>query len=123
MDPENKAAKNKVTICAHEIKTIKEKEKKTFANMFEKVIFLFDKSSKMCNVIITSFFQFAQIDARKAEEALRREKPVEINEWEDGKPSPFEDKNGRKLQEEPEDDFDEEEDEELDSPKALSEEP
>merc|ERR1711860_455276 len=56
LDPENKAAKNKVTICAHEIKTIKEKEKKTFANMFEKVIFLFDKSSKMCNVIITSFF-------------------------------------------------------------------
>jgi len=102
LDPENKAAKNKVTICAHEIKTIKEKEKKTFANMFEK---------------------FAQIDARKAEEALRREKPVEINEWEDGKPSPFEDKNGRKLQEETEDDFDEEEDEELDSPKALSEEP
>ena len=37
MDPENKAAKNKVTICAHEIKSIKEKEKKTFANMFEKV--------------------------------------------------------------------------------------
>ena len=72
--------------------------------------------------------QFAQIDARKAEEALRREKPVEINDWEDGKPSPFieEDKNRRKLQEEPEDDdddFDEEEDEELDSPKALSGEP
>lgn len=106
LDPENKAAKNKVTICAHEIKSIKEKEKKTFANMFEK---------------------FAQIDARKAEEALRREKPVEINDWEDGKPSPFiaEDKNRRKLQEEPEDDddFDEEEDEELDSPKALSGEP
>ena len=73
--------------------------------------------------------QFAQIDARKAEEALRREKPVEINDWEDGKPSPFieEDKNRRKLQEEPEDDDDfEEEDEELDSedsPKALSGEP
>ena len=42
MDPENKAAKNKVTICAHEIKSIKEKEKKTFANMFEKVtIYIF----------------------------------------------------------------------------------
>ena len=71
--------------------------------------------------------QFAQIDARKAEEALRREKPVEINDWEDGKPSLFiqEDKNRRKVQEEPEDDddFDEEEDEELDSPKALSGEP
>ena len=56
-------------------------------------------------------------------ERINNVRQFEINEWEDGKPSPFEDKNGRKLQEEPEDDFDEEEDEELDSPKALSEEP
>jgi hypothetical protein len=27
--------------------------------------------------------QFAKIDAKKAEEAKRREKPVEINEWDD----------------------------------------
>lgn len=46
LDPENKAAKNKVTICAHEIKTIKEKEKKTFANMFEKVIFFLTNRAK-----------------------------------------------------------------------------
>jgi len=106
LDPENKAAKNKVTICVHEIKSIKEKEKKTFANMFEK---------------------FAQIDARKAEEARRREKPVEINDWDDeGKEGPLseEDKNRRNLLEKPdgEDDYDEE-DEELESPKPLSEEP
>ena len=36
-DPENKAAKNKVTVCTHQLKMIKEKEKKTFANMFDKV--------------------------------------------------------------------------------------
>ena len=29
------------------------------------------------------FFQFAKIDAKKAEDARRREKPVEINEWDD----------------------------------------
>ena len=28
-------------------------------------------------------FQFAKIDAKKAEDARRREKPVEINEWDD----------------------------------------
>lgn len=38
LDAENKAAKNKVTICMHQIKINKEKEKKTFANMFDKVI-------------------------------------------------------------------------------------
>ena len=27
------------------------------------------------------FFQFAKIDAKKADEARRREKPLEINEW------------------------------------------
>ena len=30
-----------------------------------------------------SVLQFAKIDAKKAEEARRREKPVEINEWDD----------------------------------------
>ena len=65
--------------------------------------------------------QFAQIDARKAEEARRKEKPVLINEWEDGKPSPLEqEKNLRNLVDDDNDDDFEEDDEELDSPKPLS---
>lgn len=36
LDPENKAAKNKITICQQRIKAQKEKEKRTFANMFDK---------------------------------------------------------------------------------------
>jgi len=36
LDPENKAAKNKITHCQQKIKAQKEKEKKTFANMFDK---------------------------------------------------------------------------------------
>lgn len=60
LDADNKAAKNKVAMCVRNIKANKQKEKKTFANMFDK---------------------FAKIDAKKAEEARRREKPVEINEW------------------------------------------
>merc|ERR1712062_620611 len=55
-------ADNKVAICVAKIKANKKKEKKTFANMFDK---------------------FAKIDAKKAEDARRREKPVEINEWDD----------------------------------------
>ena len=35
------------------------------------------------NEDFTFNFQFAKIDAKKAEEARRREKPVEINEWDD----------------------------------------
>jgi len=62
LDADNKAAKNKVAMCVRQIKANKQKEKKTFANMFDK---------------------FAKIDAKKAEEARRREKPVEINEWDD----------------------------------------
>lgn len=62
LDADNKAAKNKVAMCVRQIKANKQKEKKTFANMFDK---------------------FAKIDAKKAEEAKRREKPVEINEWDD----------------------------------------
>jgi len=36
LDPDNKAAKNKITICQQRIKAQKDKEKKTFANMFDK---------------------------------------------------------------------------------------
>lgn len=36
LDPENKAVKNKLTMCQQRIKAQKEKEKKTFANMFDK---------------------------------------------------------------------------------------
>merc|ERR1712107_382656 len=59
-DPENKAAKNKVTVCSHQLKMIKEKEKKTFANMFDK---------------------FARIDAMKEEEARKNQLPLKIDEW------------------------------------------
>lgn len=60
LDPSNKAAKNKVTLCAMEIKKQKDKEKKTFANMFDK---------------------FAQIDAKKEEDEKKRQKPLEISDW------------------------------------------
>merc|ERR1712062_914201 len=36
LEPDNKAAKNKITQCQQKIKAQKEKEKKTFANMFDK---------------------------------------------------------------------------------------
>ena len=60
LDPDNKAAKNRVALCLNELKKQKEKEKRTFANMFDK---------------------FAQIDAKREEEAKKRQKPLEINEW------------------------------------------
>lgn len=60
LDPENKAAINKIAICQHQIKAERAKEKRTFANMFDR---------------------FAQIDAKKEETAKLREKPLEINEW------------------------------------------
>jgi len=60
LDPENKAARNKVAICQHQIKAQRDKEKRTFANMFDR---------------------FAQIDAKKEESAKLSEKPLEINEW------------------------------------------
>ena len=47
MDPDNKAAKNKVTICVHEMKSIREKEKRTFANMFEKVRYHYLKDTPL----------------------------------------------------------------------------
>ena len=37
LDADNKAAKNKVAMCVRKIKANKQKEKKTFANMFDKV--------------------------------------------------------------------------------------
>ena len=37
LDADNKAAKNKVAMCVRQIKANKQKEKKTFANMFDKV--------------------------------------------------------------------------------------
>ena len=36
LDPENKAAKNKVAICQHQMKSQRDKEKRTFANMFDR---------------------------------------------------------------------------------------
>lgn len=36
LDPENKAAKSKIAMCLSRIKSQKQKEKKTFANMFDK---------------------------------------------------------------------------------------
>merc|ERR1712098_151857 len=36
LDPDNKAAKNKITYCQQRIKAQKDKEKRTFANMFDK---------------------------------------------------------------------------------------
>lgn len=59
------AAKNKVTICQQRIKAQKEKEKKTFANMFDK---------------------FAEIDKKKEEvERKKNARPDAMNhidEWE-----------------------------------------
>jgi hypothetical protein len=46
VDPNNKAAKNQITLCQQALKKIKEKEKKTYAGMFAK---------------------FAEIDARVSE--------------------------------------------------------
>lgn len=60
LDSENKAAKNKVTLCTHQLKIVKEKEKKTFANMFDK---------------------FARIDAKKEEFARRNQPPLKIDDW------------------------------------------
>jgi len=53
LDPDNKAAKNKVALCLHQIKVNKEKEKKTFANMFDK---------------------FAKIDAKKSRRSSSKRK-------------------------------------------------
>lgn len=62
LEPNNKAAKNRLVQCNAKIKAQKDKERKTFANMFDK---------------------FAADDLRKEEEARRNIKPVEISEWDD----------------------------------------
>lgn len=36
VDPENKAAKNQIVIANHKIKQIREREKQTYAGMFQK---------------------------------------------------------------------------------------
>jgi len=65
LEPENKAAKNKVVICQQRIKAQKEKEKRTFANMFDK---------------------FAEIDKKK-EELEKQKRPDAMNnidQWNSG---------------------------------------
>ncbi len=57
LEPENAAAKAKAALSSQEIKKQKEREKKTFANMFDR---------------------FAKLDAKKGPEST-----VEINDWED----------------------------------------
>jgi hypothetical protein len=42
LDGDNKAARNKVAICLQEIKAQKNRDKKIFANMFDKVPRLID---------------------------------------------------------------------------------
>jgi len=65
LEPDNKAAKNKVVICQQKIKKQKEKEKRTFANMFDK---------------------FAEIDKKK--EALEKQRRPDamnnIDQWNSG---------------------------------------
>jgi len=65
LDPDNKAARNKVVICQQRIKAQKSQEKKTFANMFDK---------------------FAAIDKRKEDlEKLRRPDAMNhIDQWSSG---------------------------------------
>jgi len=63
LDPENKAARNKVAMCAQRIKQQKEKEKKTFANMFDK---------------------FAAIDKKKEELARKPDAMNNIDQWTSG---------------------------------------
>jgi len=65
LEPENKAAKNKVVICQQRVKAQKEREKKTFANMFDK---------------------FAEIDKKK-EELEKQKRPDAMNnidQWNSG---------------------------------------
>ena len=55
---------SQVALCLQEIKAQKNRDKKIFANMFDK---------------------FARIDAKREDDFKRREKPVEISEWKDNK--------------------------------------
>lgn len=67
LDPENAAAKKRMAACANHIRAQRAKEKKTFANMFDR---------------------FAKEDAEKEERAKRQKKPLEINEWSENKDGP-----------------------------------
>lgn len=60
LDKENTMAKKRVAMCQQLIKVQMAKEKRTFANMFDK---------------------FAEADAKKEEMAKLNKKPLEINEW------------------------------------------
>jgi len=60
LDPDNKAAKNKILQCKQLMKNKRDKEKKTYAKMFDR---------------------FAEADAKREEQRKKNEKPVEINEW------------------------------------------
>lgn len=60
LDPENKAAQNKIVLCQRLMKNQRDKEKKTFANMFDR---------------------FAEIDAKRLAKERRKEKPMEVGEW------------------------------------------
>ena len=55
-----------MAVCLQEIKAQKNRDKKVFANMFDK---------------------FAKIDAKREEEVKKRETPVEIDEWKSSKRS------------------------------------
>jgi len=65
LEPDNKAARNKISICQHRLKAQKEREKKTFANMFDK---------------------FAEIDKKKEDMERKRNARTDcmqsIDEWE-----------------------------------------
>jgi len=78
LDPSNKAAKNKVLLCEQQQKLYKQKEKKTFANMFDK---------------------FAAIDNKKEEnERLRKPDTMNnIDQWSSGNSQPATDPNSIKV--------------------------
>ena len=58
LDADNKAAKNKVAMCVRQIKANKQKEKKTFANMFDKV----SVHTAHLYILYNLTFQFLPID-------------------------------------------------------------
>jgi len=74
LDQANKAAKNKVIMCEQQVKVYKEKEKKTFANMFDKFA--------------------AKDQKREASEKLRKPDTMNnIDQWSSGKQMPATDPN------------------------------
>lgn len=48
LDPQNKAAKNQMAIASHKIKQIRDKEKKTYAGMFDRFA---SADAKVCETI------------------------------------------------------------------------